>query len=148
MSKPRYNWWPFMLNVIRDYPARHSAYKELHKQNVTANLSGMPAGGGGASRTTEGIALRQLTPQEQREYDAVHTAIRRTRGLPDAKDRMQVIKLTMWGGYSIPGAAMKAHVAERSARRYRWQFVLLVGHLYGLLTAEEYREAFKKDVGK
>ena len=22
MSKPRYNWWPFVLNMIRDYPER------------------------------------------------------------------------------------------------------------------------------
>ena len=147
MSKPRYNWWPFVLNIIRDYPVRDSAYKELHKQNITANLSGMPKGGG-ASRTTEGIAMRQLPPQEQREYDAVNKAIGRIRRMKDAKVRLQVVKLTMWKEYTIPGAAMAVSVSENTARRYRWQFVMLVGCMYGFLTEQEYILAIKKDTGR
>ena len=147
MSKPRYNWWPFVLNIIRDYPVRDSAYKELHKQNITANMSAMP-GGGGASRSTESIALRQLPPQDQREYDAVNKAIGRIRRMKDAKIRLQVVKLTMWRGYTIPGAAMAVSVSENTARRYRWQFVMLVGYMYGFLTEQEYILAIKKDTGK
>lgn len=146
MSKPRYNWWPFALNMIRDYPARHSEYKELHKQKTAADLSGMPRGGG-ASRTTEGIALRQLPPQEQREYEAVHKAIERTSKAKEAKIRLDVIKLTMWKGYTIPGAAIIAKTSKETARRYRWQFILLVGRMYDFLTEEEYLAALKKDMG-
>lgn len=146
MSKPRYNWWPFVLNMIRDYPERHSAYKALHEQKTTADISGMPRGGG-ASRTAEGVALRQLPPQEQREYEAVHKAIERTRKAKEAKLRLDVVKLTMWKGYTIPGAAIMAKTSENTARRYRWQFILLVGHMYGFLTVEEYLAALKKDMG-
>ena len=146
MSKPRYNWWPFALNMIRDYPAREAQYRELHRQNITANTSGMP-GGGGASRTTETIALRQLPPQEQREYDAVHKAVDRIRRRKDGKLRYSVVKMTLWQGYNIAGAALVASVSEHTARRYRWQFVLLVGHIYGFLTEQEYMSALKKDTG-
>ena len=148
MSKPRYNWWPFVLNMIRDYPVRESQYRELHRQKLTAEPSGMPGGGNLASRTTEGIALRQLPPQEQREYDAVSKALRRVRRTKDAKIRLDVIKMTLWRGYSIPGAAMVVSVSENTARRYRWQFVLLVGCMYGFLSEQEYAAALKKDVGK
>ena len=147
MSKPRYNWWPFALNMIRDYPARAAQYRDLHRQNITANTSGMP-GGGSASRTTETIALRQLPPQEQREYDAVSKALNRVERMKDARLRLDVIRLTMWRGNNIAWAAMQTHTSESTARRYRWQFVLLVGWMYGFLTEQEYAAALKKDTGK
>ena len=147
MSKPRYNWWPFALNMIRDYPTRCADHKALHEQKITANLSGMPRGGG-ATRTTEGIALRQLPAQEQREYEAVHKAIERTSRMSEGKLRMEMVKLTMWKGYTIAGAARIAAVSESTARRWRWQFAMLVGRSYGFLTEEEYKEALKKDMGK
>lgn len=147
MSKPRYNWWSFALAMIRDYPARSKELKELRQQNVTADISGMPRGGG-ASRTTEGISLRQLPPQEQREYDAVHRAFEITNRSKEAKERLDMVRLTLWKGYTIPGAAMIVHIPDATARRYRWEFVLLVGCTYGLLTPDEYREALRKQRGK
>lgn len=147
MSKPRYNWWPFALAMIRDYPERSKALKELRQQKITADLSGMPKGGS-ASRTVEGIALRQLPAQEQREYDAVHKAIERTMAMKEADLRMKVVKLTMWRGYAIQSAAMAVHASKATACRYRWQFILLVGHMYGFLTEEEYLSARKKEMGR
>lgn len=145
MSKPRYNWWPFALNMIRDYPARKAEYNDLHEQKITADLSGMP-GGGSASRTVENIAARLLPRQDQREFDAVRKAVEYTKALPDGSLRMKVIRMTLLRrSYSIPGAASVANVSERTAKRYRWQFVLLVGHTYGFLSKEEYDEAIKKD---
>lgn len=147
MSKPRYNWWGFVLAMIRDYPHRQKELKEMHEQKVTVNLNGMP-GGHTASRTTEGVALKQLPPQEQREFDAVDKAIKRVKGMTEPKLRMEVMKMTLLKGYSIPTAAMWLNIAERTAKRYRWQFILLVGHMYGFLTEEEYIAAIKKDAPK
>ena len=147
MSKPRYNWWPFALNMIRDYPERAREIKDLRQQKITADLSGMPKGGG-ASRTTEGISLRELEDkQAQREYEAVHKALVRTRARTDGGLRLEMVKLTMWKGYTIPGAALILNTSADTARRYRWQFVMLVGHCYGFLTEEEYLLAVKKDQG-
>lgn len=145
MSKPRYNWWGFALAMIRDYPARRSALRDLREQKITADLSGMPRGGG-ASRTIESVALRQLPAQEQREYDAVHKALLHTKGMKQAELRMEIIRLTMWKGYTIPGAAIAARTSEDTARRYRWQFIMLVGCMYGFLTEEEYQAEIKKEM--
>ena len=59
--------------------------------------------------------------------------------------RLGVVRLTIWRTFNISGAAMQLNTAERTARRYRWQFVLLVGRMYGFLTEEEYKAAVKKD---
>lgn len=147
MSKPRYNWWGFALAMIRDYPHRKKELRELRDQKITANLNGMP-GSHTASRTTEGIALKQLQPQEQREFDAVDQAIKRVKGMPEPKLRMEVVKITLWKSCGIHTAAMELNISDRTARRYRWQFILLVGHTYGFLTEEEYTAAFKKDAPK
>lgn len=147
MSKPRYNWWSFALAIIRDYPARRAALKELQEQKITADLSAMPKGGS-SGRTVERLAMRQLPPQEQREHDAVHKALLRTKRLSEGTLRADTVKLTLWKGYSIPAAALALHISERTARRYRWQFVLLVGHIYGFLGEEEFRAAMKRDAQK
>ena len=141
MSRPRYNWWPFALNMVRDYPYRKREFDALHEQKITASATGLP-GGGGSSRTVEQIALRQLPKQEQKEYDTVHQAVQRTRQMKDGEYRLQVVKLTLWQNrYTIPGAAMRLNIPEDRAKRYRWEFIVLVGYLYGdFLSKQDYEE--------
>lgn len=144
MSKPRYNWWPYVLNMIRDYPIRKRDYDALHQHNVTASISAVP-GGGGTSRATEQIALRQLPKAEQREYDAVHDAFRMTEQMPDPKNRIKVVELTILRNrYSLGGAAMYLNITEDMAKRYRWEFIVTVAYSYGLIDGEEYAEVIKK----
>lgn len=145
MSKPRYNWWPFVLNAIRDYPQRRMQLKQLKEQKITANMSGMPRGGGDG-RGVENLATKSLPPQEQKEHDAVLTALNRTKAMPDGKLRLGVIRMTLWSNFNTSGAAMRLNTSERTARRYRWQFIMLTGCVYGFLTEEEYRAAIKKDM--
>ena len=45
------------------------------------------------------------------------------------------------------GAAMLLNTSEDTARRYRWQFIMLVGCCYGFMSEEEYRAAIKKEQG-
>ena len=144
MSKPRYNWWPFVINMIKDYPQRRADLKTLREQKITASISGMPKSGG-ESRSIENLATRCLPYQEQREHDAVMLAMKRIKNLPDWKLRQGVIRLTLWRNFNISGAAIQLNISERTARRYRWQFILLVGRMYGFLSEEEYKAAVKKD---
>lgn len=147
MSKPRYNWWPFALNMIRDYPDRKREYNDLHEQKITANLSGIP-GGGGSSRTVEDIALRLLPRQEQLEYDAVRRAVELTLLEPEGKLRFDIVDLTiMKNRYTLHGAALRLNVSYRTAQRYRWLFVALVGYTYGFLSLDEYETLKKLDQG-
>ena len=147
MSKPRCNWWGFAMAMIRDYPDRDRAIKELRKQKITADTSGAP-GGRSDFHVTEAAALRCLPKQEQWEYDAVNQAIKRTNLLAEGKLRMDVVKLTMWRGMKIDTAAFCLHVSERTARRYRWQFIMLVGMYCGWISEEEYTAAMRRDVAK
>lgn len=133
------------MNIIRDYPARRSELKSLREQRITPTLSGLPKSGG-EGRAVENIATRQLPHQEQKEHDAVFLAVKRTRNMPDAKLRLDVVRLTLWRGYTIESAALVLHTSERTARRFRWQFILLVGRMYGFLNEEEYQAALKKDM--
>lgn len=147
MSKPRYNWWHFALNMIRDYPERAKEIKDLRQQKITADLSGMPRGGG-ASRTTEGISMRELEDkQAQREYEAVHNALARTRARADGKLRLEVVKMTLWKGNTIAGAARILGISPDTAEKYRWMFILRVGNCYGFLTDEEYLEEVRRRYG-
>lgn len=145
MSKPRYNWWGFAMAMIRDYPDRDRAIKELRKQKITADTSGAP-GGRSDFHVTEAVALRCLPKQEQWEYDAVNMAINRTKQLDEGKLRLDVIKLTMWRGMKIDTAAFCLHVSDRTARRYRWQFIMMVGLYCGWLSEEEYTAAMRRDI--
>lgn len=144
MSKPRYNWWPFALNMIRDYQARSQQYHDLHEQKTTARASEAP-GGGGDFRTVERIAIRELPRQEQLEYDAVRKAEDLTRLMKDGDIRLRVAGLTIMRDlYTIPGVAMRLDIPENMAKRYRWEFILTVGFTYGLINKEEYDAATKK----
>ena len=132
MSKPRYIWWSYAKAMIRQFPELKREYDDLHQQNITASMTGMP-GGGGASRTTETIALKQLPPTKQKEYDSVEKAIRHTRRMPNGKDRLKVIKLVYWGEQlTIEGAAQRIPCSKETAWRYHRDFVRLVGKCHGL----------------
>lgn len=111
MGKSKFNWWPFVVNMTRDHP--------IYTSQV-------------------GQAVR-LSPQEQREYDTVCKAIEVTREMPDGKTRLDVVELTLWAGtHNTLSAADELGISPYAARQIRWQFVLLVGHLYGFLTEDEY----------
>ena len=132
MSKPREIWWSYAKAMIRQFPALHEEYLDLHSQNVTANMSGMP-GSGSASRTVENVALRSLPAVKQREHDAVMQAIDITRQMETGEERMKLVDLVYWKRqYTLEGAAMQINCSVSTALRYHGQFVHLVGNCAGL----------------
>lgn len=143
MSKSRFNWWPTATNITRDYPQRKRDLEELKRVKITADPSSV-SGCGGSSRTVERVALRQLPYQEQKEYDAVHSAIEITKGLKDGDLRYQVVKDSFWKGLRIKDIAKILPVSERVARRWRWEFLLTVGWQYGSINEAEYQKNLKK----
>lgn len=132
MSKPRYRWWGFVRNMIRDYPALKEELDDLHSQSMAADYSGMPKGGG-AGRTVENIALRQLPPDDQKDYDAVTRAIEITKLRPDGEERLAMIRYIYWcqKEHTVKDSAMQVSVSERTAKRWHSDFVRLVGKCHG-----------------
>lgn len=136
MSKPRYRWWGYVKNMIRAYPGLRREYEDLHEQSITANMSGAP-GGGGVSRGTEDIAVRELPYTKQREYEAVKRAVEATRLTPTGKDRLELIDMVFWKrSHTLSGAAYRLNLSDTTAQRYHGEFIRLVAGYYGLLDRE------------
>lgn len=136
MSKPRYRWWGYIKNVIRAYPVLKRENEALHEQSVTANMSGMPAGGN-VSRGTEDIAIRELPYTKQREYEAVRRALACTERLKTGKDRISLIDMVFWKrSHTLSGAAYKLGLSDRTAQRYHEEFIKTVATFYGLMDKE------------
>lgn len=133
MSKPRDNWRPYVINVLRDYYAYRKIDREAHSQRVTAQYN-KGRGGGGASRTTEQAALRSgLTRQQERELEAVERAVKNTRRGPDGKLRLKVVEMVYFRDtHTIEGAAQQVHVSYSTAWRWVDYFVRTVGKNLGL----------------
>lgn len=133
MSKPRYDWWPYVKGMIRRYPALKSQYAELHSSAMVADYSGMPRGGGN-SRALETAALRELPSTSQREYEAVRRAIATTEQHRNGGDRLTVIKLVLWDrSHTLEGAALMVPCSWRIAAQWHGEFVRLVASNFGLM---------------
>ena len=134
MSKPKDDWWICAVWAIRNYPARKEEYEEMHRAAITAQTSGMP-GGSDVSRTTENLALRQLAPAKQREYEAVQRAIGITKLLPDGDIRLELIRRVYWQGrkINIDDAVYSLNISAPTGWRWHKRFVRQVGECLGYI---------------
>lgn len=128
MSKPRYPWWSTAVRMVRNYPIWKAELEQLHSQSVTADMGGMP-GGSDVSRKTENVALRQLPPAKQNEYDAVTRAMEITALMPDGDRRVELIRQMYWKGKKlrINDVIMQIGVADATGWRWHSSFIELVG---------------------
>jgi len=133
VSKPRYDWWPYVKGVIRRYPTLKEELSELHTQSMTANYNGMP-GGSEPSRSTELSAVRELPSTKQREYEAVRRAMATTERYSNGLDRLKVIRLVLWDNtHTMQGAALMIPCHYKTATEWHGEFIRLVASYYGLM---------------
>ena len=137
MSRPRYGWWGYVKNVIRAFPELKREYNALHEQAVTANVSGLP-GGGGAGRGVESIALRELPGPKQRDFDAVRNAVAITERMKTGRERLKMVDMVFWkGSHTLSGAAMAINISYETAVEYHRDFIMVTAYYKELVTAEE-----------
>lgn len=130
MSKPRYRWWGYVRWIIRDYPehAQELYGKKYDLRSIA--VSGMPGGKGGTSDPTSDKALIRLSPQAQREFDAVDKAVRQT----SDPNIIKMIKLIYWDGtHTVVGAGFAVGYEEAQAKRIHGIFIRKVASNLGLL---------------
>ena len=134
MSKPKDDWFYTVVGIVRNYPERKREYAELHEQSLTAAITDMPRGHG-ASRTTENIAIREMAPMKQKEFESVRDAIDVTRRLPNGDIRLELIRRVYWqGGKSTLKAVYpQLHIAQATAERWHGAFIRLVGEFLGYI---------------
>lgn len=136
MSRPRYDWWPYVKGMIRRYPALRLELQERQEQSVIPSYSGV-AVKSGSSRSTELTAIRELPTTKQREYEAVHRAIEATERMNASRDRLRVIDLVFWKqSHTLSGAALTIPCHYNTAQKYHSDFILTVAAFYGLLDGE------------
>lgn len=137
MSKPRYPWWGYVKNMIRAYPSHKLEYEALHTQSMAIDMSGMPRGGGGASRTLENLAIRELPATKQREYEAVRRAVEAIRKLQNGKEWNMIIDLVYWkNSHTLAGAAAAVGYSEDRVKQLHGDFIRMVARNYGLMDTE------------
>ena len=124
MSRPRHGWWSYAKYMIRQYPALKARLEELQSQSVTANMSGMPHGGG-VSDPTADAATRELPPEKQRELEAVRGAVESTLAHKGTgRERLELIRLVYWANtHTLEGAALKLHISYWTAQRWNGDFI-------------------------
>ncbi len=133
MSKPRYDWWPYVKGMIRRYPALREEYADLHYPAMVADYSGMPRGGTTA-RAVESLAIRELPSTKQREYEAVQRAVEITERYRNGQDRLKVIRLVLWDkSHTLEGAALMVPCGVATVKRWHGEFIMLTASFYGLL---------------
>lgn len=125
--------------MIRRFPQHKRDLEALRSGSVTPNYSGMQVSHE-ASRTTEDVALRCLPIEEQREYDAVDFALRKTMlNYPrDWKDRVRLIGILYWGTdkVTIEGAAMRIPCSVQTAKLWNSAFLQMVDACSMILSAK------------
>ena len=127
MSRPKYWWYGNVVRTIRNYPALRQAKDALQAVSATANYSGMPEGSGG--RTTEESALRQLSPREESDLDAVGRALERV-----SDEVRAVVRLYHWKGVrNFETVGDLLHMSRNTAKRRNSRFVFEVARNMGYL---------------
>jgi hypothetical protein len=132
MSNTRNDWWSNVTRMVRNYPARKAEYEALHSQSLVADMSGMPRSGS-TSRATENIALRQMSPMKQQEFEAVSRAIEITRLLPNGEERLDLIRRMYWQGRKlrIDDVVFDVGIAQATGWRWHAAFIRVVAQCVG-----------------
>lgn len=119
-------WRAEARRAIKEYPNLIKKESALKSVSLIANYNGMPPSHI-ASRTTENVALKSLPRDEQRDLDAVRTAIDTIRRYRNGGQRYRLIELCYWKNtHTIDGAALTLHIHEKTAHEWDRGFVEMV----------------------
>ena len=133
MSKPRYGWWSYAKYLTKKYPELKQEYDTIHSQHIAADLSKILGSSSNTSRSTEIVALLQLLPARQADYDAVTKAIEQTKRLKNGAERLRFIDMVFWKqSHNIDGAAYALGYSDITGKRFHSDFLRLVGFNRGL----------------
>ena len=126
-------YWAGAIEAVEKYPERMQRLADLRSQKITASISGMP-GGGGASRTTEDVALRQLPPAQQKDCEAVSLALDEMKKRSYGKEFMKMVQMRYWQKPTptLEMIGRRLHYSESTMRRWNKDFIRFVLIFRGL----------------
>jgi hypothetical protein len=125
MSKPRYKWWPYVRKIIYEWPNLREWHDDGLTQSVTRTYDRSVGSAGNAqTRAVEGLVVRVLSKQEEKEYAAVAQAIELTGYCVDGGQRLDLIGFVFWRrSHTLSGAAQKVNVSYVTAKRWQGDFI-------------------------
>lgn len=146
MKSRRPEWWAYVKRIIRQYPELKRKVETPLEPRTTGSAGtryktmgadgkaeeGVLFGGhgsGGVSSPVEKCVIHDLPPKEQRRFEAVDNAIRKTKEMhpSDYKPRLSIIELVYFRGtHTIAGAAMKIGCHPNTAGIWQSEFIRLV----------------------
>mgnify|MGYP004466727921 CR=1 FL=1 len=132
MSKPRYWWYGNVCRTIGEYPKLQRRVRDMSGQKITPAYSSSPKGGASSGRAVEDIAVRVLSSQEYRDYEAVSRAIGTARTWRDGETVLAVVSAHAWGDrlrFDEIGRGM--YMSTASAKRLHQRFVYEVARELG-----------------
>lgn len=133
MSNPRYGWWSYAKHLTRKYPELKQEYDTIHSQHIATDPSKILGSSSNTSRSTEILALLQLPPAKQADYDAVTKSIEQTKRLKTGAQRLQLIDMVFWKqSHTLEGAAYKIGFSYDQCKLFHRDFLRLVGLNRGL----------------
>ncbi len=133
MSHYRHWWYPNISRALKAYPSLIAKKDEIQRLNIIAKYSGEPSGGG-ASRSTEEIAIRDLPPAEAALVDAIGSALDEISRRRDGDYIVRLIDLVYFRQtHTIQGAAAVLNMSEKTARRRHGDFIILTARKLGYL---------------
>ncbi len=136
MGKAKNTWYQRAVQLIRLYPALSSRRDSLDGGRITANYSASQGYFIGATRKTENLVLRQLSPIDDLSLSIVQAAIDEILTKVYGELTMEVIRHVDWEkDCTLEMIQGKSPVSERTARRYRTRFIKLVAQKAGWLTS-------------
>jgi len=141
MSKPMYDWWGYILNIIKRYPERKKKLDEMHQTPVTPKYEAL-CGGSGPGNPVAYAAIKELDEQQMKEYNAVLSAIQETARMETGEPRLMIIDLIYWRRYwkTIEGAAYEVGYSKDRAKDFHGEFVRLVAFYMGYIPREKVRK--------
>lgn len=133
MSHYRHWWYPNISRALKAYPSLIAKKDDIQRLNIIAKYSGEPSGGG-ASRSTEEIAIRDLPPAEAALVDAISSAMDEISRRRDGDYIVRLIDLVYFKQtHTIQGAAAVLNMSEKTARRRHGDFIILTARKLGYL---------------
>lgn len=139
-------WWNYVKKIIREYPALKKRIETPLEPRISGSsgtryvtigpggkiedcisYEGRPSGL--ASSPVERCVIHDLPAHDQRKFDAVDNALRRTRDRHphDYRPRLAIIELAYFKGtHTIAGAAMQVGCHVNTAGKWQAEFIRMV----------------------
>ena len=129
MGKAKEPYCSYVKAIIKEYPDLKKELAKPLEQRVTSVISMDGVRSGRIANPTQDCVIHDLTPKEQRKFEAIEGAIQKTKLYhPDDADmRLKVINLVYWKkSHTIEGAAMQIPCHRNVAGNWQGEFIKMV----------------------